>query len=96
MLATNSSGTQQAWIVADLGKPRTIRRLRINEAYAGRVQQFEFQYRDGDTWKTILTGQKVGADFERPFPPVTAREFRLNILQATDGPTINEIELLEK
>jgi alpha-L-fucosidase len=90
------SGTLQAWIAADLGKPKTIQRLRINEAYAGRVQEFEFQYRDDGAWTTLFTGQKLGSDFERSFPPVTAREFRLNILKATDGPTINEIELLEK
>lgn len=90
------SGTKQAWIAADLGKPAAMRRLRINEAYAGRVQQFEFQYRDGAAWKTIFTGQQIGADFQKTFPAVTAREFRLNILDATDGPTINEIELLEK
>ena len=33
---------------------------------------------------------------DRTFSPVTAREFRLNILDATDGPTIAEIELLER
>ena len=28
--------------------------------------------------------------------PLTAREFRLNILEASDGPTIADIELFEK
>lgn len=89
-------GLSQAWIVADLGKPKAIRRLRVNEAYAGRVQSFELQCRDGDSWKTIVAGQGLGENFDREFTPVTAREFRLQILQAKDGPTLNEIELLEK
>ncbi len=68
--------------------------MRISEAYPNRVQQFEFQYRDGDGWKTIFAGTTLGDNFQKSFEPVTAREFRLNILDATAGPTINEIELL--
>ncbi|MBM3854624.1 MAG: hypothetical protein FJ399_15985 [Verrucomicrobia bacterium] len=90
------SGTKQAWIARDLEKPTPVARLKINEAIAERVRKFEFQYRDGSAWKTIFTGEKIGKNFERTFPAVTAREFRLNILAATDGPTISEIELLEK
>lgn len=90
------SGTKQAWIAADLGKPLTIQRIRIEEAIAARVQKFELQYRDGTQWKTIFAGQKIGPGFQQKFEPVKAREFRLNILDATDGPTVSEIELMEK
>lgn len=87
-------GTKQAWIAADFGKLQTFSRLHVSEAFASRVQQFEFQYRAGSDWKTIFTGATLGADFQKSFKPVTAREFRLNILDATQGPTINEIELM--
>jgi alpha-L-fucosidase len=90
------SGTKQAWIARDLEKNVTISRVRINEAVAERVRKFELQYRDGSVWKTIFAGEKLGRAYTKTFPPVTAREFRLNILDATDGPTIAEIELLEK
>ena len=40
----------------------------------------------------ISSGTALGDDFQSSFSPVTAREFRLNILEATQGPTINEIE----
>jgi alpha-L-fucosidase len=60
------------------------------------VQKFEFQHRAGDEWKTIITGTTIGGQFEKSFPAVTAQEFRLNILDATDGPTIAEIELGEQ
>ncbi len=89
-------GTRIAWIAADLGKPCRILGVRIDEALEERVRQFEFQYRDGDAWKTIFAGQKIGPAFLRKFEPVTAQHFRLNILDATEGPTINEIEFLEK
>ena len=91
------SGTKQAWISADLGKPKEIRGVRIQEAapYAGRVTKFEFQYRQGPDWRTIFSGTQLGERFEKKFAPVQVREFRLNILDATEGPTISEIELLE-
>ncbi len=90
------AGTRQAWIAADLGKPLTVERIRVEEAIGGRVQRFEFQYREGETWKTIFTGTQLGPWFQKRFPPVTAREFRLNILEASEGPTIADIELFEK
>jgi len=90
------SGTKQAWIAADLGKPLTVERVRIEEAIGERVQKFEFQYRDGTEWKTIFTGQRIGKRFQQKFEPVKAQEFRLNILDATNGPTLADIELSEK
>lgn len=90
------SGTKQAWIAADLGKPLAVQRVRIEEAVAERVQKFEFQYRDGNEWKTIFKGTKIGHWFQQKFEPVKAQEFRLNILDATDGPTISDIEFIEK
>jgi alpha-L-fucosidase len=91
------TGTKQCWIAGDLAKPLTIQRVRIEEAIGERVQKFEFQYRNGDQWKTIYSGTKIGRWHQQKLdPPVTAREFRLNILDATDGPTIADIELIEK
>ena len=87
-------GTKQAWIAADFLKPQAVSRVRISEAYPNRVRQFTLQYRDGDEWKTIFAGTTLGDNFQQSFAPVTAREFRLNILDATAGPTIDEIELL--
>ena len=89
------TGTKQAWISTDLGKPKIIERVRMEEMF-GRVNSFELQYRDGGAWKTIFTGQKIGGRFQKKFTPVTAQEFRLNILDATDGPSFPEIEFLEQ
>ncbi len=82
----------QAWIAADFGSVRSIRGVWISEAYPDRVQNYELQYRDGTTWKTFLSGATLSDDFEITFPEVKAREFRLNILSAKQGPTIREIE----
>jgi alpha-L-fucosidase len=79
-------GTKQAWIALDLGKPATLVGVKIQE---------ELQYKDGQEWKTILTGTKLG-HFTQTFPPVTAQHVRLNILQANEGPTIAEIQWIPK
>ena len=89
--ATDDS-LSQAWIAADFGRTRRIHGVRISEAYPGRVQNYELQYRDGAVWKTVLTGATLSNDFEITFPEVRAREFRLNILSAKQGPTIWEIK----
>jgi alpha-L-fucosidase len=88
-------GTKQAWIAVDFMKPQTVSGVRISEAYPNRVQKFEFQYRIGDDWKNIFSGTNLGENFRKSFEPVTAHMFRLNILDATEGPTIDEIELLQ-
>jgi alpha-L-fucosidase len=89
------TGTGKAWIALDLGKPKAIRGVRIREAYAGRVRKFEFQYRVDAGWTTIFAGTTIGESFEREFPPVTAKEVRLDIGDATEGPTIWEIALID-
>ena len=80
----------------DFLKPQTYGGVRISEADAGRVQRFELQYQAGNEWKTIFSGTMLGENFRQKFEPVTAEKFRLNILEATQGPSISEIQLLPK
>ena len=81
-----------------MGKAKTMQGVRIQQeaGYADRITKFEFQYRDGGGWKTFFSGAQIGAKFEKKFAPVTAKEFRLNILDATEGPTISDIKLAER
>ena len=88
------AGTHSAWLEVDLGQPTTIARAVIREAYASRVQEFELQVREGGGWRTVARGTTLGDERELKFPPVTARAVRLNILKATEGPTIWEFHLL--
>jgi alpha-L-fucosidase len=88
--------TRQAWLEVDLGKPVTFIRAMIDEAHPVRVQAFELQYRDGDEWKTFYKGKTIGVKFWATFDPVMAQYVRLNVLDATNGPTITEFQLLSK
>ena len=88
------NGTSQAWIEVDLGKECPVGRAVVNEEYGNRVGQYEFQYKVGDSWKTIVSGTKLGKKAELKFDPVQGRWFRLQIQKASEGPTISEIALL--
>jgi len=88
-------GTHQAWLEVDLGEPKTVDRAAISEAYAPRVRQFEIQVKEGESWKTIHRGATIGEECELSFAPVKAQVFRLNILKASEGPTIWELQLFE-
>jgi len=87
------AGTFQAWLDLDLGQPKTFNRAVISEAFSGRVQSFQLQWGDGAAWHTFWTGTTLGAQWSQSFPPVTAQRVRLNILNATEGPTIWEFLL---
>jgi len=86
-------GTTQAWLEVDLGEPMTFDRARIEE-WAERVQEFALEARTDGEWKAFHKGMRIAPEAEFAFPPVTARYIRLNILKASDGPTITEFQLL--
>ncbi|MCX7045326.1 MAG: alpha-L-fucosidase [Candidatus Sumerlaeota bacterium] len=89
-------GVRQAWLEVDLGTPQTFNRAIINECveYGARVQSFELQSKEGESWKTFHKGAKIGEAFDQRIEPVTAQFVRLNILQASDGPTIYEFQVM--
>ena len=89
------AGTKQAWLEVDLGKPCAFDEVQIDEAVSRRISKFELQYKAGEEWKTIYAGKTVGAGYTHQFPAVTAQNVRLNILEASEGPTIRELRLIQ-
>ncbi len=92
-------GTQQSWLQIDFAKETTFSGIHIEEACAeqsSRVTKFELQAKSGDGWTTFKDGNALGPNFNTTFAPVTTTAIRLNILQATEGPTISEIHLIGK
>jgi alpha-L-fucosidase len=89
------AGISSAYLELDFPTPVTFQRARLSEAFPNRVQRFELQWLDGGNWKAVVTGTTIGDAWSRTFAPVTAQKVRLVILESTDGPTINEFELLE-
>lgn len=86
------AGTHQAWLEVDLGKPATFDSAVIQEAFH-RVRQFELRARNDGEWKVIARGKRIGDELQLSFAPNTARYVRLEITEATEGPTIQEFRL---
>jgi len=89
------SGTKSAWLEVDLGKPVTIGRAVIEQAFPElkRVRKFAIEYLQDEQWKPCYRGDNLGPLLVATFNPVTAQRVRLNITEATDGPTIWEFAL---
>ncbi len=85
--------SRSGWLAVDLATPMTITRAMIDEGTWDRVRRFELQYKQGDVWKTLVSGTTLGPKKQLEFPPVLARQFRLNVLEAVEVPTIHEFEL---
>jgi alpha-L-fucosidase len=86
------AGTKQAWLEVDLGETVTIDRARIEE-WDRRVRQFTLECRLDGQWQVLHKGSGLGAEADIRFKPVAARYVRLNILRASEGPTIKELQL---
>lgn len=87
------SGLKTAWLEVDLGVETAIGAALIDERIWDRIRKYEIQYKSADQWKTAHAGTRVDSDKQIVFPPVRARQFRLSILDATDGPTLWEFQL---
>ncbi len=83
----------QAWLEVDLDSEQTFRSAMLSEAYPNRVRRFDLQALRGTEWKTFYHGTTIGPDLRVRFKPVTARRVRLNVLEASVGPTIWEFQL---
>ena len=92
------SGIKSAWLEVDLGKPQTFSRAVIKQAFPElkRVRQFAIEYWQDGQWKACYRGKNLGAKLSAKFQSTTAQRVRLNITEATDGPTIWEFQLFTK
>jgi alpha-L-fucosidase len=89
------TGTKSAWLEVDLGAPTTFSRAVVEQAYPElkRCRKFAIEYWQDELWKPCYTGENLGATLDVTFAPRTAQRVRLNITEASDGPTICEFEL---
>lgn len=101
--ATDS--VNSGWLELDLGRSVTFNRAVIIQAYPEleRIRRFIIEYKENSHWKPCYYG---GMDYESAdksfypfacqFDHITAQFVRLNIIKATDGPTIWEFNLFQQ
>jgi alpha-L-fucosidase len=91
------AGVKSAWLELDLGEPKTFSRAVIRQAFPElkRIRKFAVEYLQDGEWKACHQGTNLGPTLTARFQPVTAQRVRLNITEATDGPTIWEFQLFK-
>jgi alpha-L-fucosidase len=80
------------WVEIDLGQPTTIGAFSVVEPWHpwdNKGQKIEIQYKSGENWAVAIAVTTNGTGHTASFKPVSARYFRLKIVEAKD-PTINE------
>ncbi len=89
------SGVTSAWLELDLGQPVDFGRAVIKQAFPElqRVKKFTIEAWQDGQWKPCYEGADLPATLSARFAPTTAQRVRLNITEATDGPTIWEFQL---
>lgn len=58
-----------------------------------RVEQFVFEYKDGEEWKPLAQGSTIGYKRLLKFKPVTVKQVRLRILSSRLNPTLSSFGL---
>ncbi len=88
-----------SWVELDLGEIKTVDSTAIIEGW-NRIRDVRIEYRNSlyQMWQVAATGTAVGDNFTADFSHAKKRKlrgryWRLNILEATDSPTIWEWQL---
>ncbi len=84
---------RSGWLEVDLGKDTQVGKAVVVETSFPRTQEFAIEYKDGESWKPVVTGTTIAGNKTYEFKPVKARYFRLNIIKANEVPTIDEFQL---
>jgi len=83
---------QEKWAEVDLGETISIGAFSVVEPWYpwdNKGQKLEIQYKSGDKWLVALALKTNGTGHTASFPSVSARYFRLKIVEAKE-PTLNE------
>lgn len=90
-------GQASAWIEVDLGQPKKFTIAMMQEAIVlgQRVESYQVQVQEGDSWRTISKGTTIGHKRLDRFAPVTAQRVRLVIDKALACPTIAAFGLFD-
>ena len=88
-----AADARSGWLEVQLGQETLVGRAVIKEWAYHRTQQFAVEWKSGGVWKELARGTAIAGEKQINFQPVIARYVRLNILKASEVPTIEEFEL---
>jgi alpha-L-fucosidase len=89
-----AANARDGWLEVDLGAISTIGRVVIIQSH-DRIREYTVEWQDGKTWKELARGTTIEIGWNNTngektidFTPVKTRRVRLNILKATEEPSI--------
>ena len=93
-----SPSDTSATLEVNLGKSYNIAAIALQEGNGKQatIKEYRVEYKDGDQWKTLFDGKKIGRGFLKAITPVNAQVFRLNITKASPGIQIQEFTLFNE
>ena len=72
----------ERWIELDFKSPKTFNRVICGE-YKRAVESFKIEALIQGEWKLLVSGEKIGNNFNASFETVSAQKYRLTILKAS-------------
>lgn len=84
---TSDQYLEIAWV-----KPQTFEKVVIDE-FDKSITAYKIQYWDGSQWIDIVTDSTCGPDKVHTFESITATKCRIYIVNATEKPSIAELEI---
>ena len=84
-------GSSIAWLEVDFGEELSFASSMIE--CDDNVEEFAIEVKKGESWETVYQGKRIGRKQHIKFDQATARHVRLNILSASDTPSIWEFQL---
>lgn len=89
-----TQGDKKRWIELDFKSPKTFNRVICGE-YKRAVQAFKIEAFINGEWKLLVTGEKIGNNFNASFETISAQKYRLTILKASKLPYIAELTFVK-
>lgn len=86
-------GAKQAWLEIDMQEPTKISSALIVQECGQRIQKYQLERFTDNKWESFYYCDNVQMENSIKFEPITTTRIRLNILEATQGPTIAEFQV---
>jgi alpha-L-fucosidase len=85
---------KERWIELDFKSPKTFNRVICGE-YKRAVEAFKIEALINGEWKLLVSGEKIGNNFNASFETISAQKYRLTILKASKLPYIAELTFVK-
>ncbi|WP_198931752.1 alpha-L-fucosidase [Labilibacter marinus] len=87
-------GDKEPWLELDFGSPQTFNKVICGEFRKG-IEAFKIEALVDGKWVLLTEGKQMTFNYNRSFPDVTARKYKLTILKASQLPKVAELTFVK-